>query len=328
LTIDRNHYFRTQIDNIFVTASWFEQVKSIAGISGVSQVWAERPEWYIWAKAAPGVYGLVLEDTDIIGSRDEAWYAGQFTLKCYPYPKQPVYKSFSTEEQQTVTGSLFDHTNTPQLETKARIPATFFTVGGITLMVKEDGNESLLTFESLDRLMVNAKRPPPEKDSQVVPDDGEGHAVRRVPGWQTGWPFFDSFVSLFAFYRKQHPSFIAATQSPGMEQWVDESGGAECRKSQRVRHLSFSLMFCEPSASEPMVETIWRSHLEADEKILFERYLHQPCDPKLAFDAGSSFPINPRWWELAKAQYPSEMATTCGCKDHLHPSCELLNSLH
>jgi hypothetical protein len=309
-----------QIDNIFVTASWFEQAKSLAGINGVSQVWTEHPEWYIWVKDAPGAYGLILEDTDVFSVGNETCEAGQFVLKCYPFPNHPVYETFSEQEKHAVSGSLFDHTNTPRLETKAQIPETFFTVGGITLIVDRKNNESLLSFESLDRMMVNGKSRPTAQESGNAADKGEDRCIRRVPGWQVGWRFIDSLVSLLAFYRKRHPGFISATRSPGIEQWVDESGTFECRQSEKARYLSLSLMFVEKSSTGSAIQKIWHSQLEADEKIIFEQCLCEPCDQKIFFDAENSFSINPIWWELASADYQSEISSTCGCSDahHIH----------
>jgi hypothetical protein len=326
-TIDRNHYFRTQIDNIFVTASWFEQVKSSTGIRGVSQVWDDRPQWYVWLNDAPGVYGLVLEDADVLETSSEPWYVGQFALKCYPYQNHPVYDSFSVDEKQAVSSPLFDATNTPRLETKKQIPETFFAVGGITLTVNRDESESLLTFESFDRLVVRAKPHPQAPEPVDGSENDPDRALRRVPGWQIGWSFFDSLVSLFAFHHKQQPRFIAATRSPGIEQWIDESGAIDWRPSKKAHHLSLSLMFLKKSVPRPMIEKIWRSHLEGDEKILFEQYLRQPCDQKIALEADSAISINPLWWELACANYQSHMASTCGCSDALHHSHNSLSSL-
>jgi hypothetical protein len=83
------------------------------------------------------------------------------------------------------------------------------------------------------------------------------------------------------------------------------------------------LMFLKKSSSASAIYNILRSQLEADEKILFEQCLYQSCDQKISFDVGSSFSINPAWWELASAQYQSEMVNTCGCSDaqHIHANC-------
>jgi hypothetical protein len=290
-------------------------VKKIAGIGGVSQVWADRPEWYIWVNHAPGAYALALEDTDALKRSDALWDVGQFALKCYPYPSHPVYDSFTAEEKQLVTSQLFDHTHTPRIETRVQIPETLFRVGGITLMVNRELNASWLTFESLDQLRVaqRARQHPEDLTGRV-----ENQIVRNVPGWQTGWPFFNSLVSLFAFHRKQHPRFIAATRSPGIEQRLDRSGHAAYRPNKKLQHLSMSLMFCDQTASASTIHRIWRSGLEPDEEIIFEHEFCKPGDQNFFIDAGRFFPINAMWWKLAKAQYRSEMATTCGCSDALH----------
>ena len=63
MALDREHFFRTLMDNMMVRASWAETVKGLSGVTGVSQVWGNQPEWYIWISGQPGPYGLVLEQT-------------------------------------------------------------------------------------------------------------------------------------------------------------------------------------------------------------------------------------------------------------------------
>jgi hypothetical protein len=52
--MDLDSFFRNKVESLLITASWVEQVQQMLDLKGVSQVWGDRPEWYVWVEDAPG----------------------------------------------------------------------------------------------------------------------------------------------------------------------------------------------------------------------------------------------------------------------------------
>lgn len=316
--MDLEGFFRNRVESLLVTASWVEQVKEMLQLAGVSQVWGDRAEWYLWIDGAPGVYALVFEDGEAIQAVDKTLYLGQFTAKCYPYVSAGVFKAFSPQEQQIVKSELFDHTHTPQLETRKEIPEAFFAVGSISFVLDAAESVALLSFDSLDFLRWMALSA--ETDSgNHQPSKSR---IRNIPGWQIGYALFDRLVSLYAFYSKQPPAFVGATRSPGFETIIDAHQTPASRVCAEIHQRSTSVLFVNSGDTELWVDTIWRSQLEPEEQIIFEHdWKHSACNHSLESElppVGS----NALWWYLAHADLKSELASTCGCKEHEHHGCK------
>jgi len=315
--MDFDSFFRNKVESMLITASWVEQVQKMLDLSGVSQVWGDRPEWYIWIDGAPGVYALVFEEGGTTAATDQTLNVGQFVVKCYPYVTASVFDSFSPQEREMVTGELFDHTHTPRLEAKQRVPETFFTVGSLSFMLNAAETVAMLTFDSLDflkRSMITVKT-----GQRNGLNDAHGKSViRNIPAWQIGYPLFDRLISLYAFYSKQSPAFIGATRSPGFECIVDTHQTSESWVSDETQQYSTSVLFSNAADTEELVDKNWRAHLDPEEKIVFEHAsMHSACD-LVASDGLPQVVINSLWWDLAHADFKSELASTCGCEDHEH----------
>ena len=89
--MDHDSFFRNKIESMLITASWVERVQKMLDITGVSQVWGDAPEWYIWIDGAPGVYALVFDDGRSFDALDHTLHQGQFAVKCYPYATAGVF---------------------------------------------------------------------------------------------------------------------------------------------------------------------------------------------------------------------------------------------
>jgi len=319
--MDFDSLFRNKVESMLITASWIEQVQKMLDIEGVSQVWGDRPEWYIWIDGAQGVYALVFEEGETIEAADQTLNLGQFAVKCYPYVSAGVFNSFSPQERIMVTGELFDHTHTPRLEARQRVPEAFFTVGSLSFMLNAAETVAMFTFDSLDFLKwstITAKA----GQRSGLKDSHEKSVIRNIPAWQVGYPLFDRLISLYAFYSKQSPTFIGATQSPGFECMVDIDQTLESRVCDETRQYSTSVMFLNAADPEELVDTNWRKHLDPEEKIVFEQTCsHSTCN-HFAADGEPQVAINPLWWDLAYADLKSELASTCGCEDHEHHAFE------
>lgn len=308
--MDLEGFFRNKVESLLITASWVEQVQEMLQLAGVSQVWGERPEWYIWIDDAPGVYALVFEDGESIQTIDKTLYLGQFTAKCYPYDSAGVFKAFSAQEQESVKSDLFDHTHTPQLESRRKIPEAFFAVGSISFVLDAAESVALLSFDSLNFLRWSALSAETNSGNYLP---AKSH-IRNVPGWQIGYALFDRLVSLYAFYSKQPPAFVGATRSPGFETIIDAHQTPTSRVCPDIQQRSTSVLFVNSSDTEAWVDTIWRSQREPEEQIIFEYdWKCSACNHSIESELP---PIggNSLWWHLAHADLKSELASTCGCK--------------
>ena len=315
--MDFDSFFRNKVESMLITASWIEPVQKMLDLEGVSQVWGDRPEWYIWIQGAPGVYSLVFEEGKIIEAEDQTLYLGQFAVKCYPYVEAGVFDAFAPREREMVTSDLFDRTHTPRLEAREGVPTAFFTVGSISFLLDAAETVAMFTFDSLDFLKwstITAKT----GRRNGLNDSHDKSVIRNIPAWQVGYPLFDRLISLYAFYSKQSPAFIGATQSPGFECMFDICQTLENRACDETRQLSASVLFLNSNDTAAHVDTVWRAHLDPEEKIVFEHACsHSTCN-HFAADGPSQVVINSLWWDLAHADLKSELASTCGCGEHEH----------
>jgi len=313
--MDFDSFFRNKVESMLITASWVEPVQKMLDLTGVSQVWGDRPEWYIWINGAPGVYALVFEEGETIEAADQTLHLGQFAFKCYPYVDASVFDSFSPQEREMVNSELFDHTHTPRLEARQRVPETFFTVGSLSFMLNAAETVAMLTFDSLDFLRWSSITAKTGQRNGLNEARGK-RLIRNIPAWQVGYPLFDRLISLYAFYSKQSPAFIGATRSPGFECLVDIDQTLESRVCDETRQYSTSVLFLDATATEELVDKNWRAHLDPVEKIVFEHACsHSACN-HVAADGQPQVVINPLWWDLAHADFKSELTSTCGCEDH------------
>jgi hypothetical protein len=309
---DFESFFRNKIESMLITTSWVEHVQHMLNLKAVSQVWGDKPEWYIWLDHAPGVYALVLEDAETVEAADTTLFRGHFAVKCYPYVDDSIFAGFSFQEQEMLTSDLFDETHTPRLEARERIPEKFFTVGSVSIMLDEAETMALLTVDSLDALRLCVQS---ASGSQVrsPANTDSGCIIRNVPGWQISYPLFDQMISLYSFYFRHPPVFIGATRSPGFEYLVDTEQNLEFRSYTATQQLAASLLFLKTSRAASIVDTIWRESLEPEEKIIFMRYLPPSYNKRLNLDSPREVPINALWWELANTELKSELTSICGC---------------
>ncbi|MGD9089129.1 MAG: hypothetical protein PVI38_11580 [Desulfobacterales bacterium] len=315
--MDLDSFFRNKVESMLITASWVEQVQKILHLAGVSQVWGDRPEWYVWIAGAHGVYSLIFEEGDTMQAVDQTLYVGRFAVKCYPYVSAGVFEAFSPREREMVNSHLFDHTHTPRLETQQEIPEAFFVIASISLALDAAESVALFTFDSLNFLRGSTSCAKTGAANHLP----EKSCIRNIPAWQIGFPLFDRLVSLYAFYSKQPPAFIGATRSPGFETIIDTHQSPVSRVCADIQQRSTSVLFANPADTDAWVHALWRAQLDREEQIVFENTCSQRACQHFAEEAKPPVAINSLWWDLAHADLKSELATTCGCKDHEHHAC-------
>jgi hypothetical protein len=308
-------FFRNKVESMLITASWVEHVRHMLNLKAVSQVWGEKPEWYIWIDQAPGVYALALEDGETVETAGKTLCAGHFAVKCYPYVDSSIFAAFSPQEQELLTGDLFDETHTPRLEARACIPETFFAVGSVSIILDEAETLALLMVDSLDTLRLRTRSASDLRMTSPAGTDESG-IIRNVPGWQISYPLFDRLAGLYAFYSRQPPAFIGATRSPGFEYLVDGDQNIECRFCAATRQLTAGLLFLKTSQAASLVDSIWQGFLGPEDEIILRRQLPPSFDNQLNLAGPRKVPINALWWKLADTELKSELSSTCGCCNH------------
>jgi hypothetical protein len=304
---DREAFFRSWIDTLFLKASWIDSVKQLTGINAVSQVWGERPEWYLWIAGAAGPYNLSLHHTSAIVSDGGILQQGLFAIKCYPYRDTPLFSSFSEAERQLIQSGRFDHTNTPCFEAQTQIPETFFSIGTLTITANVEGSFAALTFEAMDafRLFQGCD------STHERPADGlTPKMLRNVPGWEIGYPLFDRINALHAFSARCAPCYYRLTRTRGFEHLVSPEQKIEVRPSPTCRLISASVLFSAETDSDKRLIAEWITDLEAGDEILVEKKFQIGSESSgECQDIG----VNMLWWRLANAEFKCCLNSTCGC---------------
>jgi hypothetical protein len=304
------------MEGMLLTASWVEELKEILGLTGVSQVWKDQPNWYFWLAQGPGPFSLQLERTEARPSTRSEFNRGLFSLRLFPYPHQEVFSRFSSKERDLIQSEHFDHTGTPRFESIGRVPDNLFHLGVLEWLLDQRQETSALIFESLTSLRIRSHdgRPAGFSDAitSVTPD--LGRLIRDVPGWDLGVSFFDRILCLYAYYRKQSPARIVLTRSPGFEHAMDKDGGLIERRAEDVWELAMLVCFVPPGQS---LEKDLHIHEQVEaflggEPPLADLSYPQGYHPETAAEV-SHLRINELWWSLANKTFSSKLTSTCGC---------------
>lgn len=279
-----------------------DAVKQRVGLQAVSQVWETQPAWYLWIDEAHGVYKLQLAQAEQLDDRGRH-LNGIFTVKCFPYPQSPVFKTFSPEERELRISALFDETHTPTFEHLEQLPKDAFNVAMIECDMLTDGTFARFTLESLSTL----------KTVDNAASDAGPQALRRcVPGWQLGWPFFNWLLAVYAYESRTMPTRIRLGRSPGFETVQISNRNVIYRDSLDIRCYTGTVVFGQTS-DNPDIDKDLQEH--GDVLLDCTCSNHEKPDPALLERVSDLFPVNELWWSLAEADYPSHLGSTCGCAD-------------
>lgn len=304
---------------MLVSASWFEEFKESLGIQGVSQVWGDMPAWYFWISESPGAYLFQLEEageeSDGGGSR------GLFSIKYYPRPGTEVFGRFSFEERSLIESDLFDNTGTPLAEAREKIPESLFNVAAVECVLGSDDAASRFTMESLDLMCIRdeteVRRTSPGSNREEHFRPGE--VGRSVPGWEIAYPLFDRLICLFAHYRKQKPTHIFMTRSPGFEYVYQGNKKLICRETDAVGVFALNILFPASGTTQITIGGGLPTGANDDTLCVVVFDHRSPCGhyhpPAARLPLVGS--LNPQWWSLADIHFRSQLASTCGC-DHDH----------
>lgn len=320
--IDLQSLLRNKIDNMLITTSWVEKVKELIGLKAVSPFWGDKPAWYFWMSQTSGAYFLELDEI-----MDEHWESdrlasGMFKVKHYPDTNGEFFNNFSFEEQAFVQSDFFDHTHTPKFETKDRIPDSLFNIAALELTIDPEENLALFTLEALDSMQIHYDReihqtyPEIHKEKLYI----SGEKVRNVPGYDLGYPFFSSLLSLYSFYSKTKPVRVVLTRSPGFKHVCNSQEELHCIDTDDINLYSLNVLFSDTSDKnivngEKLIEQRFK---DSDDEVVFDQQFtcgHLPCNH---ISPSINTPLDEKWWSLAEADYKSELTSSCGCADCHH----------
>jgi hypothetical protein len=307
MALDKEAFFRNWIDTLFLKTSWVDAVKQLTGITAVSQVWGERPEWYLWITGAAGPFNLALHHTFELASGRRALRQGLFAVKCYPYRESAFFPSFMEAERQLIESDRFDHTNTPRFEAQSEIPDTLFSVGALTITADAEGSFAVLTFETFDALCVVEGS---SRVGQMAAGGSPPRRLRNVPGWDIGYLLFDRIIALYAFSGRRSPCYYRLTRAPGFEHSLTEGGQIIIRPAPSIRLFSASIVFSVDADVSLPSSFFGLPELETEEELLVEKRFPIGCGSSEELETPG---VNPLWWQLATAEFACELTSTCGC---------------
>jgi hypothetical protein len=317
--VDLESFFRSEIENMLITASWVEEVKRLLQITGISQVWRDGPPaWYFWIDSAPGVHELRLEDTFTRDSKGRELSTGLFAVKFYPFPDNEIFNRFSFEEQTFVQSPFFDKSNTPTFENYTEIPDVLFKVAILELTVDTQNNQTLFKLESLDRIRTRFKK---ETVLECKPFNKrrrfhKGGTDRDVPGWDLGYSLYDRILGLYANYSKTRPYRIVMTRETGFEFIYDGNNSLQSYTTGDTELNALAVVFTGGAKRDQMQsdELIPEETKDVNKKVIFDRCFQCGHPHELNSQSLSNLPLlNDQWWKIAEADYKSKLTSLCGC---------------
>lgn len=300
---------------MLIVSSWSEQFRFDIGLKGFSQIWGGPPAWYIWLADAPGVYHLELLESEKKKQNGKDLCNAVFVVKCYPYPDDDCFPSFSFFEQKLIQSRFFDATHTPVFESREKIPSDLFNVAMLEVAMDHDAHMANFCIETLDILRSRYA----VKTDQVFPiiELGRQFLVdeidREIPGLKIAYPLFDCLMCLYANTCKQAPIKVQCSKTPGFE-FVIKSGKVNDKPNNAINGYRLAVLYNSDDHREQKNNEAMRiDPVEYGETSFYERTF--PCGHFHDDEADGSLPIslNSKWWSLAHRQYVSELASSCGC---------------
>ena len=300
---------------MLIVSSWSERFRADIGLKGFSQVWGGTPAWYLWLDDAPGVYHLALLETEEKKQGGKDLYKVIFAIKCYPYPDDACFPSFSFLEQKLVQSNFFDETHTPVFECREKIPSDLFNVALLEITMDDEAHMASFSIETLDILR---NRYTAEAD-QFFPVIGLGRKVaageidRDIPGLKIAYPLFDCLMCLYAYAGKQAPIQLQCSRTPGFEVVVEQDK-VDAKPSNAISGYRFTVLYTAADPHEQKItESIKIDRRDYGEASFYKRMF--PCGHFQDDEADQNLPItiNRKWWSLAYRHYVSELASSCGC---------------
>lgn len=314
MAIETDSFFTDRVNSLLLTTSWVETVKHQLGIQAASQIWGDRPAWYLWLSGASATYQLQWVGGDP-GDGPRGAASGIFAVKCYPFADRAVFKTFSAAEQRLIGGPRFDETHTPAFDHRETIPDDLFNVAVIDYTVDRRDRWSCISLESLDTLRMVSRH----GDSETI--------ERSVPGWRLGLPMFDRLLGMIAFHGRKAPRRIRLVRSAGFAYATQGTTPPVIEPAPDVHAYTATVLFgsrqdgASKDFSPPDIALLSAGETEPAEVLFdatFSAGAWSESDRSSQAAIAATFPVNPLWWSLAEAEHRSDLGSTCGCGGHHH----------
>lgn len=304
--------FKLKVDALLMTASWVDRLRHELGLIGASQVWGERPAWYLWLAGSPGAFHVEMVESVLDGSGPNSLARALFTVKFYPSPESGVFGHFSPQERAQMLNGCFDRTGTPIFDRLGEIPPHLFSVGSLEMVCHPDQDWMIFSLAALDLCReIKSARPDPAGGaaSEVV--------VRRAPGWNLAYELFSSLLSLWSFQHKQTPSRIQMTTEQGFETVSSLAETPSIREAPDISLQNMWVMFGSAMEIPPQaaLDLLEAELTESGRQELINQTFSCGHYHHVEHQVKQLGAMSESWWHLAHAGYQSERCTSCGC-DH------------
>ena len=108
---------REKLEACFIFNSYApDNIRQLAGIRMLSQIWIDVPAWYFWLHDVPGAFMMEAFHTDTWEHDGATFDSARFVVRYFPSTDSGLLTNFSDEENRLRHSSLFDETGTPVYE--------------------------------------------------------------------------------------------------------------------------------------------------------------------------------------------------------------------
>ena len=286
---------------MFITASWFPELKNYLGLRGVSPVWQDTPAYYFWIDGSPCVFSLELGHAESEMGLVEELIHCDFLVRAFPFRNTDLYNGFSEDEKTALIGPVFDGSNTPCFERLEDLNKNLFIVSRIDWLYGKSGSWGLFSLNALD-LHVTRR-----DDCRTI--------LRKVPSWEISLPLFDILNSLYALYSKQRPRRARLVSKSGLEYAVTSAGEIKFVENDAIKDLQLTSLFVDKTGSgEIEAFSLFETRLAGNTvETIFDRTFQLTDSPDKGLILPGSENIGGKWWTMDAENFHSSMTCPCGC---------------
>ncbi|RQW77738.1 MAG: hypothetical protein EHM51_01280 [Geobacter sp.] len=108
---------REKIEACFIFNSYApDNIRQLAGVRMLSQIWLDVPAWYFWLHDVPGAFMMEAFHANTWEHDGATFDSARFVVRYFPSTDSELLTNFSDEENHLRHSSLFDETGTPVYE--------------------------------------------------------------------------------------------------------------------------------------------------------------------------------------------------------------------
>ncbi|MBI2354663.1 MAG: hypothetical protein HYV06_06500 [Deltaproteobacteria bacterium] len=230
---------REKLEACFIFNSYASpEIRKMAGVCMLSQVWIEVPAWYLWLHDVPGAFMLEALHADLLVHEGVSYDSARFTLRWFPPLDSGLLSLFSVEERCLRSSVLFDSTGTPLYEQLTLIRGGYFECAHLELHFSR-GDDTVIMLLSTSR-------------GSTLPDE------TLMEEYCTA--LFQTLAGMYSLYAKRVPEscgrFRGGAGNAALQALVFFGGGQEKAGGFMRAYLGAECL--EPFRHRPAVEGNWR----------------------------------------------------------------------